>query len=178
MGSLQVLNSKPPSVTHRHCKYLTKTGSNIVRQIPQLRKSNIHACFFTAQRFVREANRSFNDTLVRIGQRGDKMNGCKTGKQITKKNILTANLGKKGLASTRQINQLACPWQRYNCQVFKFQIMIRVWVIKAWSFCENTWVAHKACWTAVTAGTSEPSPFVTCKGCTAGCGLRTLEAYL
>lgn len=115
--------------------------------------------FFTTQRFVGEANCAFSDTLVRIWQRGERMNGCKTGKQRTKKKILTANLGKKGLASTRQINQPGCPWQRYNCQVFKFQIMMPVWVIKvAWSFCKNTSVACKTCWTAVTAGTSQPRP--------------------
>lgn len=92
--------------------------------------------------------------------------------QRTKRNILTASLATKGLVSTRQIIQPECPWQRHNCQVFKFQINT-VWVIKgASSFYKKTSVACE------TAGTSQPSPGGTCRGWTPGCGLRTLEAYL
>lgn len=37
---------------------------------------------------------------------------------------------KKRACKTRQINQLGCPWQRYNCQLFKFQILMLVWLTK------------------------------------------------
>lgn len=70
--------------------------------------------------------------------------------QRTKKNILTASLATKGLVSTQQINQPGCPWQRHNCQVFKFQIRT-VWVIKVTSsFYKNTSVACE------TAGSAQP----------------------
>lgn len=90
------------SVTRGHSKYLAETVSkNVATEKEQ------HPCLlFLQHRFVGEANCAFNDPRVRMWQRGERTNGCKMGKQRTKKNTLTANLGGKGIASTRQVKQL------------------------------------------------------------------------